>query len=167
MRRLLPVLASLLVAVATLAACDPVHQDATAALGGEAAGVRKGPLHRPGQPCIVCHDGAIGNPPQFSVAGTILQTDVGPSPAENAAVSLTDSAGKSFTATTKGAGNFYVTPTEFTPTYPMKVAVTYAGVTVKMTSVVGRDGSCANCHADPAGPTSAGHVYIPANGVAP
>jgi hypothetical protein len=49
----------------------------------------------------------------------------------------------------------------------MKVEVSYEGVVVKMMSDVGRDGSCAACHTDPAGPMSAGHVYIPPDGGAP
>lgn len=150
-----------------LAACDPVHEDAVSALGGEARGVRIGPLHRPGQPCIVCHDGALGDPPAFSVAGTIYQTETGAAAAASATVSLVDSAGRSYSATTNLAGNFYVTPSEFTPTYPMRVSVTYGNVTVKMTSLVGRDGSCAGCHVDPAGPASPGKVFIPPDGVAP
>ena len=40
----------------------------------EAPGVRRGPLHRPGQPCLLCHDGALGDPQRFTVAGTVFQT---------------------------------------------------------------------------------------------
>jgi hypothetical protein len=149
------------------AACDPVHTSEIDALGGEAPGVRKGPLHRPGQPCITCHDGAIGDPPAFSVAGTIFVSEGSPTPASGALVALEDSAGQKQTATTNQAGNFYLGPNEFTPVYPMKVSVTYGGVTVAMTSHIGRDGSCGNCHKDPAGPTSAGHVFIPRDGVTP
>jgi hypothetical protein len=153
--------------VAPLAGCDPVHDDATAALGDEAPGVRKGPLHRPGQPCTTCHDGAIGNPPKFSVAGTIFQDELGKAPAVKAVVTLTDFDNRSHTATTNEAGNFYLQPGEFTPTYPMRVSITYSGTTVLMTSEVGRAGSCADCHTHPAGPTSAGLIYIPAGGVTP
>jgi hypothetical protein len=149
------------------ASCDPVHDDAVTALGGEAPGVRKGPLHRPGQPCILCHDGAIGDPPAFSVAGTIFQTATGLEAADGATITLTSSDGSTHATTANAAGNFYVLPTEYAPVYPMKVAVTYGQVTVKMTSDVGRDGSCATCHLDPAGPGSAGHVFIPPDGVAP
>ena len=150
-----------------LVACDPVHENAVSALGEEAPGVRQGPLHRPGQPCGVCHDGALGNPPAFSVAGTVYVDEAATTAADGATVMLTDSAGKSHRATTNEVGNFYITPTEFTPAYPMKVAVTYQNVAVKMSSEVGRGGSCATCHFSPAGPKSAGPVFIPSDGGTP
>jgi hypothetical protein len=142
-------------------ACDPVHADEVAALGGEAPGVPRGPLHRPGQPCLVCHAG------RFSVAGTVFVDATDRSPAVGAEVRLTDSQGNAYSAHTNEAGNFYVQPGQFTPVYPMKVAVAWSGVTVNMTADVGREGSCAKCHSDPPGPSSAGHVYIPADGGTP
>jgi hypothetical protein len=81
-----------------------------------------------------------------------------------ATVSFTSVDGKTFDTTTNEAGNFYAQPSQFQPGYPMKVAVTFGQVTVKMTSEIGRNGSCAKCHTDPFGATSAGHVFIPANG---
>jgi hypothetical protein len=165
---LLLTLSAILLASATLgSSCDPVHSDAVDSLGDEAPNVRKGPLHRPGQPCTACHDGALGDPPLFTVAGTIFLNANSLEPAVGATVSLTSSDGKVFNATTNAAGNFYTSESEFTPVYPMKVEVTANGVNVKMTSEVGRDASCAKCHSDPAGPTSAGHVYIPADGKTP
>lgn len=159
------VLAAVVALAAAFAACDPVHDDAVSALGDEAPGVHRGPLHRPGQPCVTCHDGALGNPPKFTVAGTIYQTASSLTPAAGATVTLTSSDGSQpFSTTTNAAGNFYVVPREYTPVFPMKVAVTYQGATVQMTTHVGRDSSCADCHSDPAGPTSAGHVYAVQDG---
>lgn len=155
----------LLAIALSLADCDPVHTDAVDALGPEVAGVREGPLHRSGQPCLRCHDGTIGL--EFTVAGTIYQNESGLVAAQGARVSLTDSAGKSYEAVANSVGNFYVVPQELTPTYPMKVSVTYGSVVVTMSSVIGRDGSCAGCHFDPVGPTTAGHIFIPADGVTP
>jgi hypothetical protein len=158
----------LLLAGAVALACDPIYEDAITALGGEAPGVPRGPLHRPGQPCVLCHDGSIGNPPGFSVAGTVyVNPGVDLTPAVGAEVMLLDSQGHSFNATTNKAGNFYVLPHEFQPVYPMKVSVMYGTVTVKMTADVGRDGSCAKCHFDPASSSTPGHVYVPPDGVAP
>jgi hypothetical protein len=151
----------------TLVACDPVHADAVDALGDETPGVRKGPLHRPGQPCIVCHDGALRDPPAFSVAGTIFVDADSLVAADGATVTLTDSDEKTIDLTTNQAGNFYASPSQFTPTYPMTVEVRYRGVRVPMTSKIGRDGSCGGCHTDPAGPTSPGHIYIPPDGGTP
>ncbi len=152
---------------ATALMCDPVNGAAIAALGDEAPGVPRGPLHRPGQPCVLCHDGSVGNPPEFTVAGTVFVNANDLTPAVDAGVMLTDSLGVSFPATTNEVGNFYVLPHQFQPTYPMKVAVTYANVTVSMTADVGRDGSCARCHLDPAASASPGHVYVPADGGTP
>src|SRR5207249_3431097 len=46
----------LLAALGGAIACgDPVHDDAVAALGPEAPGVRPGPTPRPGQPGLTCH----------------------------------------------------------------------------------------------------------------
>lgn len=168
MRSLAIVLVPLALAAA-LGACDPVHSDSVDALGGEAPGVRKGPLHRPGQPCLRCHDGDFGDPPEFSVAGTIFESQTELRPAVGATVHLTMHDGRTFDATTNEAGNFYLTPSELTPTYPMKVEVQARGArtSVKMSTTVGRYGACAECHSDPAGPTSAGHVFIPADGRTP
>lgn len=149
------------------ATCDPVNDAAIAALGGEAPGVPRGPLHRPGQPCVLCHSGNLGDPPGFSVAGTVYVNAGDLEPAVAAGVKLTDSVGHSYLAGTNAAGNFYVLPHQFTPVYPMKVQIDYNGVPVSMTADVGRDGSCAKCHFDPAGPASPGHVYVPADGGTP
>ena len=73
---------------------DPVHDQEVAALGGEAPGVPQGPLHRPGQPCNVCHGGIGPANLRFSVAGTVYQYSVSPSPAANGAtVQLQDVTG--------------------------------------------------------------------------
>jgi hypothetical protein len=153
-------LALLAMTAIAAAACDPVHSDATNALGGEAPGVRTGPLHRPGQPCTVCHDGALGDPPEFSVAGTVYQAASSTQALSGASVILTGADGASYSATTNEAGNFYITPKEFAPKYPMRVTVLSGGVPVTMQSHVGWAGSCAKCHVDPPGPDSPGHVYF-------
>jgi hypothetical protein len=41
-----------------------------------------------------------------------------------------------------------------------QITVEGDGVTQKMGTHVGRDGSCAGCHVDPQGPTSPGRVYL-------
>ncbi len=150
---------------------DPVVNDAVAALGGEAPGVRRGPTHRPGQPCLLCHDGAIGDPPAFSVAGTIYQVPSNAVPASGAIVSFTDATGSTKTATTNTVGNFYLTPSQWNPTFPLSgiTVVNTAGVKVTMQSSVGWSGGCSTCHFDPAGPGSPGHVciYLDDGGVPP
>ena len=161
-----------LLSVAILAvsagSCDPVHDDAVSALGGETPGVARGPLHRPGQPCLVCHDGASGDPPAFSLAGTVFLYANSAAPAVGATVSLLDAASKTATATTNAAGNFYLDPGTFSPKFPVHVTgVAMGGVSVTMHSHIGGNGSCAHCHADPAGPDSPGHVYFQIVGTSP
>jgi hypothetical protein len=150
-----------------LLACDPVHQSAVDALGDEAPGVRRGPTHRPGQPCMLCHDGALGDASQFTVAGTVYADEGQNSGGANSVqVVLTDSTGSTFTTTTNTAGNFYLTPRDWTPTYPMKVKIVATdGSEHPMTTHVGRDGSCAGCHEYPPGPRSPGHVYLSDGGL--
>jgi hypothetical protein len=150
-----------------LAACDPVNDAAISALGPEVPDVPRGPRHRPGQPCVLCHSGNVGDPPGFSVAGTVYVNATDLQPAVDAGVILRDSLDASYQATTNAAGNFYVLPHQFKPTYPMKVEVDYGNAKVLMTANVGRDGSCGKCHFDPAGPGSPGHVYVPPDGGTP
>ena len=129
---------------------------------------RAGPLHRPGQPCVLCHDGSIGNPPGSPSPAPCTSTPTISQPAVGASVALTDSQGHVFDTTTNaGRQLLRADRTSSQPVYPMKVAVAYGGVTVNMTADVGRNGSCAACHFDPPGPASPGHVYIPPDGVTP
>jgi len=138
---------------------DPVHDEAMADLGGEAPGVPQGPLHRPGQPCLVCHDGSAASP-AMSVGGTIYAVLGNQAPLAGASVVLTAEDGSMFTATTNAAGNFYVEQTRWQPVYPLRVSVGFGGLTAVMTTIIGRDGSCATCHVDPPSRISAGRVYL-------
>jgi hypothetical protein len=137
---------------------DPTHDEAQSDLGDEAPGISPGPLHRPGQPCLICHDGSTA--PQWSVAGTITGVLGTPTGLNGATVSLTDANLSTFTVTSNQVGNFYVEPSRWVPTYPVKVAVTYGSITSTMTTIIGRDGSCAGCHANLASRISAGPVYV-------
>lgn len=147
-------------ALVLFAACDPVHDNAVDALGGEVDGVEPGEHHRPGQPCLLCHGGALGDPEEFSVAGTVFLQPTGTEPANRATVELTGADGSVFELVTNSAGNFYAEPGEFTPEFPLEVEVHHQDQTATMHSTIGRDGSCAGCHTDPAGPDSPGHVYV-------
>lgn len=152
------------------ASCDPVHDDAKSALGGETPGVRRGPLHRPGQPCLVCHDGEFGDPGAFTVAGTVYFDAGDTTPVVGATVTLQSADGTMASVLTNAAGNFYLTSGQYVPSYPVHVnGVTLGPVSVAMHSHIGGNGSCAGCHVDPPGPDSPGHVYIdvPDGGMAP
>src|SRR5580698_3342306 len=102
-----------LAAVLGAGSCDPVHDDAVAALGGETPGVPRGPLHRTGQPCLLCHDGASGDPPALSMAGTVFAGGNSLAPSPGVTVTLQSADGTTATATTNAAGNFYLTPGDF------------------------------------------------------
>ena len=153
-----------------LAACDPVHDDAIAALGPEKAGVRQGPLHRPGQPCLQCHDGELGDPQRFTVAGTVFDRPSSLAPAAGIDVVVTDVRGQRCSFTTNAAGNFFATPTQCDPTFPLQVELrvqpNLPPVAVMQTLIQGNgtvthvNGACASCHFDPAGANSPGHVYL-------
>jgi hypothetical protein len=159
----LAVASSALVVSAPLACVNnPVHDDEVDALGPEDPAVPAGPLHRPGQPCVVCHGPFGPASVQFSVGGTAYEAADGAMPAVGAAVRIEDSTGASTTPTTNVAGNFYVLLRDFNPAFPLRTSVTSAdGNTVQtMQGYVARNGSCASCHTSQAGPTSAGPVNL-------
>jgi hypothetical protein len=158
---------ALALAVGASAACfnDPTHDQSVDDQGDDPTGHGNGPLHRAGQPCLVCHDGRGPARAEFAVAGTIYRSHDVVTGVENAEVTLTDANGATITALTNEMGNFYLTHDQFEPTYPLAVSVKYTAVsgnsvTTPMVTHVGREGSCAACHFDPEGTTSAGHVFV-------
>lgn len=166
MRRWIRLVAPLLCALAAVACGNPVQDNLIKSLGPEDPHVRRGPLHRPGQPCLACHSPAGHRSPYFSVAGTVYQTQERNSPpARDVIVELTDAKKRTYKVATNCAGNFYVQQADYRPVYPMHVTMHYAGADAPMITVVNRDGSCATCHADPQSWQSAGHVYMDLNNV--
>jgi hypothetical protein len=150
---------SLACAPAVLAPVDPEHAAAVEALGPEDPRVPAGPLHRAGQPCVLCHDlGAEA--PAFTFAGTAYRDNVSKTPLVDADVGLVDSVGYRYTVHTNCAGNFYVSATDYEPTWPFWVTVSQGANATMMGSPVHRERSCAACHGDPASPGSAGHVFL-------
>ena len=149
-------------AMMPLGCADPVHADLVASLGPEAAGVAPGPLHRPGQPCLVCHGGEGPGKLRFSVGGTIYAIRGEPPPAVGAAVQVEDVQGNYWTTDTNAAGNFFVELAHFAPAFPIRMEVVSADgtTTQRMQTYSGRDGSCADCHSDPMSPRSTGPVYL-------
>jgi len=156
----------LLVLGLVLSACsDPVKSQLIDSLGGEQGGVPEGPLHRPGQPCLACHDGTGPADSVFRLAGTIYQDAMTTKPLQDALVHFEDANGKKFDSGANCAGNFYVRDTDWAPAWPVWVKIVYGtamGMPVphNMGSPIYRDGSCATCHTDPASVQSAGHVYL-------
>ncbi len=136
-----------------IAACfDPVQQRAVEDLGDETNGIRPGPRHRAGQPCLVCHNGqGVGGPPHFSFGGTVYAQEGSTQGAQGVVVTLTDAKKKTVTRTTNDVGNFYVQFGEFDPAYPVKVKIAQGSAQQEMESVIGGNGSCAECHKGTAG----------------
>jgi len=144
-----------------LAACvDETHDLQVQALGGEAPGVPRGPLHRPGQPCLVCHGGEGPASHQFVMAGTVYAVQGETAPATGAEVVIEDAKGAIYGATTNEAGNFYIPTGQWAPTFPAQAQVSQGKSSQQMLTHIGRDGSCADCHTPTPGPTSPGPVYL-------
>lgn len=146
--------------LASLTSCgDPVRDKSIEALGSETSGVPRGPFHRPGQPCVLCHSDAGGAPP-FSIAGTVYIDADTRTPIDGVQVNLVDSLGRTFSTSTNCAGNFFVRPPDYPLNGPVWVNLRRDDVLREMDTAIYRDGSCAGCHADPLGPALAGHVFL-------
>jgi Fe-S cluster biogenesis protein NfuA len=139
---------------------DPVHDRAVDALGPEARGVPKGPEHRPGQPCLLCHGGE--GPADFvmSFGGTVYTHLNGAEPAVGAIVRVVDAEQRTYDTPTNGVGNFWIPAREFEPVFPVTAAVTLAGYSRVMRTTMRLDGSCNGCHSSPETASSPGHVWV-------
>jgi hypothetical protein len=156
----------ILTGCASNACQNPVNSQRKEALGPEQAGVRNGPLHRPGQPCTVCHSSG-GGAPDFSLAGTVFAAADSTQPLVGAVVQVVENGGSQRLFTTNAAGNFFVSSNDWSPDFPLwssvvyycgDVAATY--VHADMQTQIFRAASCADCHFDPVGSSSAGHIYL-------
>jgi hypothetical protein len=136
-------------ALASMSCTDPVPDEAVARLGGEKDGVSPGELHRPGQPCLVCHSerGPASNKP-FAVGGTVFEKGAADSPpAVGMEVHLRDAQNNPRSTVTNEVGNFYLTEKEWSDiTFPLKVGLRRDGKTRTMATTVNREGSCNFCH---------------------
>lgn len=155
------VLAGLLLASCT----DPVHREQIEALGPERPGESEGPLHRSGQPCLVCH--ASGGPASdhpFVIAGTVYTTAAGDVGADGVKVFFVDVNNQPRTATANAAGNFFVREEEWPDlTFPFKTGVLRGTTGTRMATTINREGSCNSCH-QPQGAdarTSIGPLHAP------
>lgn len=166
-------------AAGAVSCTNPVRDAEIEALGDEDPNVPEGPDHRPGQPCVLCHNPlgpASGSP--FAMGGTVYQTKTGliGAPdvevlfvaANNSAPTRVNEAGRPLGIFTTLSGNFFVRESEWEElAYPVKTGI-YGptGIRKTMQSHIGREPSCAKCHRDPdpAQPLSvlsaAGHIYL-------
>ena len=158
---------------ASAAACgDPVHDQLVASLGPETPGVPVGPLHRPGQPCLACHDGTGPAALAFATAGTVYQdaSSQDSTPLVAATVQFTDFAMNTFYARTNCAGNFFIEavdwlngdPANNIPpvVFPVHIQINYGGQSTQMLSHMAKTTSCAQCHVGVPSPASVPRVYL-------
>ena len=174
------VMTALVFAATVSASCfDPVHADDVAARGPEQSGVREGPTHRPGQPCLVCHGGSGPASAEFEIAGTIYELRESPSaPVADVTIVISDSSSppKLVTLTSNQAGNFYLQKDRETLYYPLHIEIDddrikqdhpstpLGGKIRSMVTPIGRNGGCAFCHVDNLDPTDSTtrmpHVFL-------
>ncbi len=122
---------------------DPVPQKIIDDLGPEVG--TPSATHRPGEPCLVCHDNYGGATPAFAVAGTVFDRAMDGSlvPSVGINVIVSDSASGLRKACTNAAGNFFVKRDDWVDiTFPLNAQADNRG----MSSLIGRDGSCGSCH---------------------
>ncbi len=146
---------------------DPVHDKLVASLGPETSG-GPGPTHRPGEPCLACHDGTGPASKKLAMGGTVYLQQGKPDPLVGAEVDLLDLAGNVVcTTTTNAAGNFYWEDKACTVPMPAKAKIQRATSdpmnpdVAAMVTRIGRQTSCATCHqGDMLGPTNVEKVYL-------
>lgn len=114
-----------------------------------------GPWMDPGENCMNCHR-ANGIAPEWTVAGTAFTDSTGKTGAVGATVTVTDSAGKSLSILTNGAGNFY-SAEPLTPPYTL--AIEWNGKRNTMPDPAPK-GACNSCHRA-TGDDAVGVLYAP------
>jgi hypothetical protein len=161
--------------VASAGCGNPVVDVQVDALGGEVDGVDESEYHRPGQPCLLCHSAYGGASPEMAIAGTIFgqptQNDALGIPVGGATINLVDSFGSTNPkpVVTNCMGNFWIPKDEWDPGFPLAVEVVCPAPGSKrvMNSRIGRDGSCARCHAGSPNQGSPGWVVCGSSYPAP
>jgi hypothetical protein len=136
------------IGVGQVSCSDPVYDDAVKAQGKETSGIPQGEFHRAGQRCTLCHSstGSASSSP-FTLAGTVFAQPARQVGVSGVEIRLTDSSGtKSPPKKTNCVGNFFFTPSEWQPTFPILVAIDKNGTGRSMESPIGRDTDCGSCH---------------------
>lgn len=154
-------------ALLAVGCADPVHDAAVDALGPEVSGVRTGPTHRPGQPCLTCHGGEGPARLVMSFGGTVYTRLAGKQPAVGATVRVVDAEQRTYETQTNSAGNFWVPARQFEPVFPVNASVTLGQYSRVMRTKMRLDGSCNACHSDPENSGSPGHVWVLPDPVSP
>jgi hypothetical protein len=137
---------------------DPARQKKIDALGPEPGDVPQGELHRPGQPCVLCHsDGGPADKTKFAIAGTIFDSNKSDGKGlSNVRVLFIDASSATREVTTNDAGNFFILQTEWPDlTFPFRTGIASGANTAKMQSTINREPSCNFCHKPAAGNNAA------------
>lgn len=169
----------LLVLALASGCANPIQDARIEQLGPEDPGVPPSDIHRPGQPCLLCHGPYKGAEPEMTVAGTIYgyswdaaHAKDDPIPVEGVTIEISDTFGTSppVAPKTNCAGNFYLTKDDWNPSFPLRVAIRYPvpgeenGERVSMGTRISRDGSCNGCHVGKPNQGSPGWVYCTQRG---
>jgi hypothetical protein len=144
--------AAVLLAALAAGCQDPVHSDKVSMLGGEQEGLRRGPLHRPGQPCTYCHGEQGPGRAVFDLAGTVFLYKTGETLGiPDVEVDLLDRYGRTVSISSNDTGNFYLQAGELGLEFPLLTRIRYfdaAGLHEQpMITPIFRARSCAECHA--------------------
>jgi hypothetical protein len=119
-----------------------------------------GPLMRPGDNCLRCHqaNSAVGAP-EWTAAGTVFPVHDAPTMdgVEGAMLSITDATGHTVSLVTNEVGNFY---TDEPLTAPLHVALELAGERIEM-PVPAPAGSCNACHSKSPVGGPRGRIFVP------
>jgi hypothetical protein len=81
--------------------------------------------------------------PTFYLGGTLYSAVSGGTAVAGATINVTDAAGKSLKIVSANNGNFW---TSTALTYPLQVNASLCPNTLAMSSSVGGNGACNNCH---------------------
>jgi hypothetical protein len=138
---------------------DPVHRNGVNALGAEKPELYppESPYHRPGEPCGLCHSDKGPASSTFVLAGTVFWgPDDYNARVDNAYVRILNATHVTRCFVTNCNGNFYVRADDFANlTFPLLVSVERTVnpgkdentlVIRRMSSHIGREASCGNCH---------------------
>lgn len=125
-------------------------------------GNHESPLMHPGGTCIQCHaDSREG--PSYVVAGTVytlLDEPVDCNGLQGVEVEIMDSEGSVWTATTNDAGNFFLSPRQADPVFPITAVVRDGDVEREMVTPQ-ESGECNACHTDEGANGAMGRIVIP------
>jgi hypothetical protein len=159
-----------------MACGDPLRDTRIELLGEEDPNFPADARHRPGQPCVWCHNSYENASPVMAVGGTVffrppplageLPESVPPYVVGGFVVRLLGSDGKSIELLVNECGNFWATPEQFEPVYPIRtrlLSINDAGdtiVNVGMGTRIGREESCGACHSEPKSPFSPGAIVV-------